>query len=151
MSIVDPLMNGLAQLLLVKRKEKSDWEEAVRFVARDLRRIVRDLSGILFTGMVPPLDATMLPTAAWDRVDPVFARQIPNSDEGENFWFGISDVFDLVRGTRGLLALRLPGTALDRDLIEIIEHTADQAAFAYDCIADAPLPRLARRQVALPR
>jgi hypothetical protein len=126
--LLDAPLNWLAQLQLIRRRERADWVVAARLVARDLRQAARDLAYALECGFVPlTMEPSFLAIPAWEEYGPVFARAIPNSDDGDRFWFGMSELVGTVRKTRALLAIREPGSPIDATFAENVLRTGIEA------------------------
>jgi hypothetical protein len=144
MTLIASLLNWLAQLDLLRRKKTNDWLVAARHVAHDLARGAGDLKLVLDCGFVPLVtDEGFLSKRGWDAYSAVFAGAIPNTDEGETFWAGISELFDTLDKTRALLAARQPGTPIEPTFAEAVLRPGIIAlSGAYDCLVGHAPPGL---------
>lgn len=140
MSVLDAAMNWLAQFYTTRRREKGDWVMASRLVADDLGRAALDLQQVVESGLVPStMDDSFLVAFAWEEYRPVFARAIPNNQEGDTFWFGMSELFDSLRKTHMLLRLQEPGAPLDPAFVDNVLRTGVEALrAAHDNLVGEP-------------
>jgi hypothetical protein len=138
------VLDSLKQRVLRLRRDKSEWLVAARHVAHDLARGATDLKHVLDCGFVPLVtDEGFLSKPGWDAYSAVFARLIPNTDEGEAFWAGISALFDSLTKTRALLVARQPGSPIELAFAEAVLRPGITALTeAYGCFSDNPPPGL---------
>jgi hypothetical protein len=124
---------------LIRRKEDKEWVEAVRHVSHDITKAEADLRNLRDWGVVPFLLDGFLTSPGWEAYSSVFARAIPNTDQGDIFWAGISQLFDTIAKTRALVAVRQPGSPIEPAFTEkVLRPGIIALSEARACFTDNP-------------
>src|SRR5262249_33542560 len=79
-------------VVLARRAEKAEWLVASRLVSEELERLATDLQSMIDQGVTPsfPADERFLSTDLWESHRTVIARELPDSDKGDDLWRGLA-------------------------------------------------------------
>jgi hypothetical protein len=137
-AVLAGVIEWLIETRRAQRAEAGDWRTAARLVSDELERLLWDLSRVIRTRRVPeaPLPAgTFLATSSWDEHRPVIARIIPDTDEGDELWMGLSRVMTTTAvRARPLLELGEPGNPIDPEFIDALRDGFQAAWEGYEAL-----------------
>ncbi|MHB8641418.1 MAG: hypothetical protein ACYDA3_00805 [Gaiellaceae bacterium] len=124
-------------LFTTKRNDQREWKIAVRLVSEDLMRTMLELRGMVENGTTPfvPIDDRFMSTQLWEQYRSVIARELPDSDQGEDFWTALAAINSTTsHQLRPLLETLPPGTPLDPPLLDALRDGFDAAWGAYEAL-----------------